>query len=190
MVWAIVVVAIGILGVAAWAGTGRLGEMPGAVNDRPKPHVPDGPVDEAFLTNLSLPIAGTGYRCSQVDALLAAHVAGEDIEPGTRFDVVRKGYDMQAVDAVIDRISVFEYPGRGPATDDGVGVIAERDEVGDMEEEALESSRADQRPLSQAYSKHERGGESATRATNSECLEERKRAVEGDWSAPVTDDAG
>ena len=78
MVWAIVVVAIGILGVAAWAGTGRLGEMPGAVDDRPKPHVPDGPVDEVFLTHLSLPIAGTGYRCSQVDALLAAHVAGED----------------------------------------------------------------------------------------------------------------
>ncbi len=104
MVWAIVVVAIAVLGVAAWAGTGRLGEMPGPVTDRPKGRIPDGPVDKAFLESLSLPTAATGYHRSQVDALLAAHVAGEDLVPGTSFEVVRNGYDMQAVDAIIDRI--------------------------------------------------------------------------------------
>lgn len=120
MIWAIVVVAIGVLGVAAWAGTGRLGEMPGTVIDRPKAHVPDGAVDEEFLEALSLPIAATGYRRSQVDAVLQAHVLQQDIEPGTRFDVVRRGYDMQAVDRVIERISAQEYgeePGGVEATE-------------------------------------------------------------------------
>lgn len=106
MVWAIVVVAIAVLGVAAWAGTGRLGEMPGAVTDRPKAHIPEGPVDAAFLEALVLPVATTGYSQSQVDAVLAAHAAGEDADPGTRFRVVAGGYDMQAVDAVIERFDV------------------------------------------------------------------------------------
>lgn len=106
MVWAIVVVAIAVLGVAAWAGTGKLGEMPGAVTDRPKAYIPDGPVDDAFLEALVLPVAGTGYSQSQVDAVLSAHAAGEDAHPGTRFRVVAGGYDMQAVDAVIERFDV------------------------------------------------------------------------------------
>ncbi len=84
--------------------------MPGPVTDRPKAHIPEGPVDEQFVEGLSLPTAGTGYRRSQVDALLAAHVAGAGIEPGTRFDVVRKGYDMQAVDAVIERMNMPVRP--------------------------------------------------------------------------------
>lgn len=103
MVWVMVVVAIAVLGVAAWAGTGRLGEMPEAVSDRPKPHLPEGSVDAAFVEALSIPLASTGYRCSQVDAHLEAHVAGEADIPEPSFDVVRHGYDMQVVDAVLER---------------------------------------------------------------------------------------
>ncbi len=128
MIWAVVVVAVGVLGVAAWAGTGRLGEMPGTVSDRPKAHVPDGPVNEQFLETLSLPIAATGYRRSQVDALLEAHVLDRDIEPGIRFDVVRRGYDMQAVDRVIERISAHEY-GEAPGDADVDGTFPIEDEA-------------------------------------------------------------
>ena len=110
MVWAIVVVAIAVLGAAAWAGTGRLGEMPGAVTDRPKAHIPDGPVDEHFMEAVSLPLASTGYRRSQVDGVLALHVAGERLDAEHRFDVVRRGYDMQAVDAVLDRLQRQDIP--------------------------------------------------------------------------------
>lgn len=115
MVWAMVVVAIAVLGVAAWAGTGKLGEMPGAVTDRPKAHIPDAPVDETFLRELSLPVAGTGYRRSQVDALLAAHVAGQE-QSTIEFDVVRHGYDMQAVDAVLDTMTRAVASDPGPVS--------------------------------------------------------------------------
>ncbi len=148
MVWAIVVVAIAVLGVAAWAGTGKVGEMPGTVIDRPKAHLPEGPVDEGFVANLSLPTAGTGYQRSQVDALLAAHVSGADIEPGTRFDVVRRGYDMQAVDAVIERISEHEYPEAAPDADDEDGIATEPDASPIVEEDASDTSENAQIPLS------------------------------------------
>ncbi len=104
MVWAIVVVAIVVLGLAAWAGTGRLGEMPEAVTDRPKAHIPDGPVDEVFLENLSLPTVATGYRRAQVDAFLSSQISDAEPELSVRFDVTRRGYDMQAVDEVIERL--------------------------------------------------------------------------------------
>ena len=115
MVWVTVVVAIAVLGAAAWAGTGRLGEMPEPVDDRPKGHVPEGPVDERFLEEMALPVVGTGYDRGQVDARLASHVAGEVADPDARFDVVRRGYDMQAVDTILDRL--LAPPVGGPAHD-------------------------------------------------------------------------
>ena len=104
MVWAIVVVAIAVLGVAAWAGTGRLGEMPDGVTDRPKAHIPEGEIDQEFLEAMSLPLASTGYRRSQVDEVLSSHVVGGTVSANPRFDVVRRGYDMQAVDAILARV--------------------------------------------------------------------------------------
>ena len=190
MVWAIVVVAIGILGVAAWAGTGRLGEMPGAVIDRPKAHLPDGPVDELFLANLSLPTAGTGYRCSQVDAVLAAHVSGADIEPGTRFDVVRKGYDMQAVDAVIERISVHEYPEVGIVTDDENRMASGLEESSIIENEVGATPEFEQTSLSGEVLDGENADEARARTRNCDLSEEPKRAVRGDSSSSGTGDAG
>lgn len=107
MVWVIVVLALVVLGLGAWAGTGRLGEMPEAVNDRPKGVIPEGWVDEDFLVALELPRASTGYDRTQVDAYLSAFAhrtaPAEALEAA--FDVVAGGYDMQAVDAVLDRMA-------------------------------------------------------------------------------------
>lgn len=106
MVWGIVVVAVVVLGLGAWAGTGRLGEMPEVVNDRPKGHVPDGPVNDAFLRDLRLPRASSGYDRGQVDAYLRAFVDGEQGEElESVFDIVRGGYDMQVTDEVLDRLA-------------------------------------------------------------------------------------
>lgn len=158
MVWGIVVVAIAVLGVAAWAGTGRLGEMPELVSDRPKARIPEGPVDEAFLEALSLPRASTGYRCSQVDAYLSAHVAGNDEEPEAHFDVVRRGYDMQAVDAVLEGMHASPRRSRtGDSTETATESLEEevpvelaRDTPEPLEEIApLESASDEAEPVNQ-----------------------------------------
>ena len=138
MVWGIVVVAVIVLALGAWAGAGRLGEMPEPVNDRPKPHIPDGPVDRAFLDHARVPRVGVGYAPSQVDAYLAGFVAGsltgEELEQS--FDVVPGGYDMQAVDAVLERVatsrqSANRADGAGIASpaDGGEGLLRAEDEV-------------------------------------------------------------
>lgn len=139
MVWAIVVVAIAVLGVAAWAGTGRLGEMPETVSDRPKAHIPDGPVDASFLTALSIPTVSTGYRTSQVDAHLDAYVAGDAEPSAARFDVVRRGYDMQAVDAVLERMRITPVQ----AADGNSAAMTEDPSMGEaLVERASESTKA------------------------------------------------
>ncbi|MCC2593501.1 hypothetical protein LKO27_08780 [Tessaracoccus sp. OS52] len=105
MVWVIVVLAIVLLSLGAWAGAGRLGEMPPVVNDRPKGRIPDGQVDQRFLDGLVLPRASSGYAPSQVDSFLQGVAEGEHATAAdVVFDVVAGGYDMQAVDAVLDRI--------------------------------------------------------------------------------------
>ena len=108
---AIVAVAVVVLGLAAVAGMGRLGEMPPeAVIDRPRGRVPDGPVTAEFLAAAVLPTAWSGYRRDQVDAYLAA-VADGAAPPasGTLFDVTRRGYDMQVIDELLLRAG-YERP--------------------------------------------------------------------------------
>lgn len=127
MVWVIVVLALVVLGLGAWAGTGRLGEMPEVVNDRPKGVIPEGPVDEDFLHVLQLPRASTGYDRAQVDAYLSTFVdgaaPGEALEAA--FDVVAGGYDMQAVDAVLDRLAHEPIEERQEVPPDGDPEVAE-----------------------------------------------------------------
>lgn len=122
MVWGIVVVAVIVLALGAWAGAGHLGEMPEPVNDRPKPHIPEGPVDRAFLDQARIPRVGVGYSPSQVDAYLAGFLAGpltgEELEQS--FDVVPGGYDMQAVDAVLERVAASLRPAHEAGYDVGV----------------------------------------------------------------------
>lgn len=100
MVWLIVVAAMVVLGLAAVAGTGRFGEMPEPVNDRPKAEIPKVPFGPEYLGLLRLPIVGTGYDQRQVDEFLAAAVNQHPLEPPL-FDVVSGGYDMQATDAAV-----------------------------------------------------------------------------------------
>lgn len=138
MVWVIVVVAVVVLGLGAWAGTGRLGEMPEVVNDRPKGHVPEGPVDDDFLRELRLPRASSGYDRGQVDAYLRAFVDGEQGEELEHaFDIVRGGYDMQLTDAVLDRTAApaAQVPAEVPE------VVADEDAV---EVETVTPRRADE----------------------------------------------
>ncbi|MFV0428650.1 MAG: hypothetical protein ACK5KO_04395 [Arachnia sp.] len=102
MTWVIVVVAMLVLAAAAWAGTGRLGQMPEPVTDRPKGRIPAGPIDEQFIATALIPTALNGYQRSQVDAYLRAWVDAK-MPVEASFDVVPGGYDMQAVDAILDR---------------------------------------------------------------------------------------
>ena len=114
---AIVAVAVVVLGLAAVAGKGRLGEMPPeAVIDRPRGRVPDGPVTAEFLAEAVLPTAWSGYRRDQVDAYLAA-VADGTAPPAseTLFDVTRRGYDMQVIDELLRRPRVEFDPAQAVA---------------------------------------------------------------------------
>ena len=112
MIWAFVgIVAIGVLAAAAFAGLGRLGEMPQeGVTDRPRGRVPDGPVTEHLLGSLRIPTASSGYEQGPVDAYLAA-IADGTAAPAqdTFFKVVRGGYDMGVVDNLLAR-ERFERP--------------------------------------------------------------------------------
>ena len=103
MIWVFGAVFMVVLALAAWAGTGRLGEMPEPVNDRPKAFIPDLPFGEKFMRQLRLPTVSVGYEQAQVDQFVAE--AERQPPPGPpQFDVVAGGYDMQAVDVVINRI--------------------------------------------------------------------------------------
>lgn len=123
MVWVIVLVAMAVMGIAAIAGTGRLGEMPEPVTDRPKPLLPDLPFGQDYLSRFRLPVVSNGYAVEQVDELLAARAAGEvpvAALGSARFDVVRHGYAMDAVDELIDRL-LREAPAQDAAPVEGGG---------------------------------------------------------------------
>jgi DivIVA domain-containing protein len=84
MEWAIAMLAVVILGVAALASTGKLGELPGTVTDMPQPHIPEG------------------------------DLIGDDLR-GLRFAVVTRGYSMQQVDELLDRLAGQLDTGAAPS---------------------------------------------------------------------------
>lgn len=114
---AIVAAAIVTLGLAAFVGLGRLGEMPAeAVNDRPRGRVPAGPVTAEFLAAARLPTAWSGYRRDQVDRHLAELADGTAARQAeVVFDVVRGGYDMQVIDELLLR-AAYERPTAAPSS--------------------------------------------------------------------------
>ena len=75
---------VAILGVAAVASSGRLGELPAPVTSSPAPHLPQG------------------------------DLTGDDLR-AARFSVVPRGYSMQQVDELLDRL-VTQLDGPRPAT--------------------------------------------------------------------------
>lgn len=122
---AIVAVGVVIIGIAAYAATGRLGEMPDeAVTDDPRGRVPEGAVDEAFLAGLIIPTRLNGYAPDGVDEHLAAVVAGTaPPSRDVRFPVVRGGYNMAVVDEILERVSAREEaPPVVSDADPGTGV--------------------------------------------------------------------
>ena len=106
MIWVFAgIVALGVLVAAAFAGLGRFGQMPDApILDRPRGRVPDGPVTDAMLAELTLPKAPTGYDRAAVDEYLREIADGTAIPASEKkFKVVSEGYDMHVVDNILAR---------------------------------------------------------------------------------------
>ncbi|MFT4225976.1 DivIVA domain-containing protein [Micropruina sp.] len=70
MEWVLWMIAVAVLGLAAVAASGRLGELPGTVTDTPRPHVPTGVVTGDDLRALRFAVVPRGYSMDQVDGLL------------------------------------------------------------------------------------------------------------------------
>lgn len=70
MEWLVWMVAVAILGLAAVAASGRLGEFPATVTDTPQPHVPSGQLTGSDLRALRFAVVPRGYSMQQVDELL------------------------------------------------------------------------------------------------------------------------
>ncbi len=71
MEWFIAALAVAVIGVAAVAATGRLGELPDVVDDRVAPEMPDGALSSADVRDVEFAVVPRGYSMEQVDALLA-----------------------------------------------------------------------------------------------------------------------
>ena len=71
MVWILALIAVVVLGLAALATSGRLGELPPLVDDRPGPELPDGPIRPSDIEDVTFAVVPRGYSMSQVDDLLA-----------------------------------------------------------------------------------------------------------------------
>ena len=70
MQWVLWMIAVAILGLAAVAASGRLGELPATVTDTPRPHVPHGLLNGDDLRGLRFAVVPRGYSMQQVDELL------------------------------------------------------------------------------------------------------------------------
>lgn len=76
MVWVFVGVAVVVIGLTVALASGRLGAMPDAIDDRPVPRIPTGPITGHDLREAHFSVVVRGYSMQQVDALLA-HVAAQ-----------------------------------------------------------------------------------------------------------------
>ncbi len=70
MEWLLWMMAVAVLGLAAVAASGRLGELPDTVTDTPRPHVPSGTLTGDDLRTLRFAVVTRGYSMQQVDELL------------------------------------------------------------------------------------------------------------------------
>lgn len=70
MQWALAILAVAILGVAAIAASGHLGGMPAVVTDTPAPYIPEGELSAQSLREVRFTVETRGYSMQQVDALL------------------------------------------------------------------------------------------------------------------------
>lgn len=118
MVWFLALLAFAVVGLAAIASTGRLGQLPPAVDDRPVPHFSGQTLTADDVTAVRFAVVPRGYAPSQVDELLDRLAAALAQQPGAdaamptaaeltgvRFAVVHRGYAMSQVDDLLDRVA-------------------------------------------------------------------------------------
>ena len=84
MQWVLWMIAVAVLGLAAVAASGRLGELPGTVTDTPRPHVPTGVLTGDDLRGLRFAVVPRGYSMDQVDDLLDRLARQLDAAPSGR----------------------------------------------------------------------------------------------------------
>jgi DivIVA domain-containing protein len=81
MEWILAALAIGVVGLAAAASTGRFGEMPDVVDDRVHPTVPaTGPLTSSEVRDIQFAVVPRGYSMEQVDAFLQRLAAQIDLK--------------------------------------------------------------------------------------------------------------
>ena len=71
MTWVLASVAIVVLGLTAVVASGRWGQMPEVVDDRPLPRFAEGWLDAEQVRSARFDVVLRGYSPRQVDALLA-----------------------------------------------------------------------------------------------------------------------
>ncbi len=92
MEWFLAALAIGVVGLAAAASTGRFGEMPDVVDDRVHPSVPEtGPLTGDDVRDIQFAVVPRGYSMEQVDALLQRLASQIDREDTARPVVANPG---------------------------------------------------------------------------------------------------
>jgi DivIVA domain-containing protein len=70
MEWLLWILVVAVLGLAAVASSGRLGELPPSVTSTPPPHLPTGTLAAEDLRAVRLAVGFRGYSTQQVDELL------------------------------------------------------------------------------------------------------------------------
>ena len=70
MEWLIALLAVVVLGFAALAAGGRLGQIGPMRTDRPSFHLPDSPMTAQDLAQIKFLVVPRGYAMAQVDELL------------------------------------------------------------------------------------------------------------------------
>ncbi|MGK2310296.1 DivIVA domain-containing protein [Cutibacterium sp. V970] len=70
MVWALCGLVIVIIGLAVLAASGKFGQVPAVVDDRPVPDLPEGDLSADDLRSARFAVVPRGYSMSQVDQLL------------------------------------------------------------------------------------------------------------------------
>lgn len=81
MEWLLAALAVVVVGIAAFAATGRLGELPDVVDDRVAPEVGPGPLTRTDLDEVQFAVVPRGYSMEQVDDLLVR--VGAQLPPAT-----------------------------------------------------------------------------------------------------------
>jgi DivIVA domain-containing protein len=71
MEWFICIIAVVVLGLAAVAASGRLGQFGPAQTDRPEPQWPDGPLTAENVDQIRFAVVPRGYAMDQVDKFCA-----------------------------------------------------------------------------------------------------------------------